>query len=202
MVRGATPTATKLTTVIEPAVTIPASQSRSTPHTPMVNTATSVVALSSHSRRSRSSRLRCRATSAATACSAPAPRTPSRAISAARAADTRDSAESVIANSPARTVNPAARTSGMTSPKSGRPARLRLPPGQQPRLEPEHLALLLGFRVVVPEQVQDPVDGEQVQLVGGGVAGGGRLLGRHARREHDVAEQRRLDARGLARPVV
>src|SRR5438034_1431155 len=164
--------------------------------------ATSVVALSSQRSRSRSSRFRYFATSDATACSAPAPRTPSRAISSARAADTRDSAESVIANSPARTVSAAAQTSSMAALRSGRPARLRLPPGQQPFLEPEHLALLLRFGVVVPEQVQYPVDGEQVQFVGGGVAGGGRLLRRHARREHDVAEQRRFPARRLTRPVV
>src|SRR5256886_6935618 len=200
IVRGATPTATKLTTVIDPAVTLPASQP--TPHSRIVNTATSVVALSSQSRRRRSRRLRCRTTSAATACSAPAPRTPSRAISVARAGDTRDSAESVIANSPARTVNPAAHRSSMASAGSGRPARLRLPPGEQPRLQPEHLLLLLRLGVVISEQVQYPVHGEQVQLVGGGVAGGDGLRGGHPPRQYDVAGQGRLTAGRLARSVV
>ena len=42
--------------------------------------------------------------------------------------------------------------------------------------------------MVVAEQVQDAVDGEQVDLVGGRVSGGGRLLCRHLRAQRDVAE--------------
>ena len=52
-------------------------------------------------------------------------------------------------------------------------ARRRPPALEQLLLQPEHLPLLLGLRVVVAEQVQDAVGGEQLQLVVDGVAGGG-----------------------------
>ena len=76
---------------------------------------------------------------------------------------------------------------------------------QQLALELEHLALLLGLRVVVAEQVQDAVRRQQQQLLLGRVAGLGGLLGRDGRAEHDVAEDallglRRPRGRGAARP--
>src|SRR5581483_11732222 len=120
------------------------------------------------------------------------------------AGETRDSAESVIANRPARTISPAAQKNSMAGSGSGGlwPARLRLPARKKPGLQSEHLALLVGLGMVVPEQVQYAVHGQQVQLVGCRVAGRHRLGGGDLRGEHDVAEQRRLPARVLARPVV
>jgi hypothetical protein len=50
--------------------------------------------------------------------------------------------------------------------------------------------VLVGLAVVVAEQVQHAVGGEQVQLVGGGVTGLLRLPLGHLRAQHDVAEHR------------
>src|SRR2546429_202752 len=83
MVRGATPTTTKLMTVIDAAVTVPASQRCC--QRAVASTATRVVAVSSQASRSNSSRFRWRTTSTVAACRALAPRTPSRGSSAARA---------------------------------------------------------------------------------------------------------------------
>ena len=47
----------------------------------------------------------------------------------------------------------------------GRPAARGHPLGEQPRLQPEHLGVLLGLGVVVAEQVQDPVGEQQRELV-------------------------------------
>ena len=62
------------------------------------------------------------------------------------------------------------------------------PLAQEPGLEAEHLLVLLGLGVVVAEQVQDAVHGEQVELVGGAVAGGLRPA---ARRPPGTAPGRR-----------
>ena len=103
IVRGATPTTTKLTSVIAPAVTSAARQPALQVST--ATSATSVVAVSSQSSRSSSSRLRWRTTSPATAARAAAPRCPSRAISAARAEETVASAASVIEARPASSTS-------------------------------------------------------------------------------------------------
>ena len=117
IVLGATPTTTKVRIVIEPA-TIRA-DSHWVSRLSNTTSATSVVAPSSQNTRSSNSRFRCRTKrSPRIACSAFAPRTPSRTISATRAADTRCSEESVIANRPPRRSNS---TATMTSWVSGNP---------------------------------------------------------------------------------
>ena len=63
------------------------------------------------------------------------------------------------------------------------------PGGEQPVLEPEHVRALLRLRVVVAEQVQDAVHGEQFQLVLGAVPRTAGLHRRNLRAEHHVTEQ-------------
>src|SRR5699024_10135269 len=118
----------------------------------------------------------------------------------ARTRDIRQSAASAAESRNAvATLTRAAKTSPvMTSPSGGGTPATREEGQQQLALELEHLALLLGFRVVVPEQVQDPVRGEQQELLLRGVAGRGRLLGRHGRAEHDVTEDAVLRLLALA----
>ena len=64
----------------------------------------------------------------------------------------------------------------------------RLPRCQQRGLQAEHLLVLVGLGVVVAEQVQDPVHGQQVHLVPRAVAGLGGLPLRDRGAEHQVAE--------------
>src|SRR5690606_22338548 len=198
MVRGPTPTTTKLTTVIAPAVTSAEVQPR--PKVSTATNATRVVATSSHASRSNNSRLMWRGRSAATACSAAAPQTPSWARAPARAAETVPIAASAIATPPASTTRPAAHNSRA---RSGNPPVAagsistgpRQPPAlQQAALQPEHLAFLLRLGVVIAEQMQDTVHGQQFQLLEGSVAGHGRLPSRHLRTQHDVAQESRLTA--------
>ena len=59
---------------------------------------------------------------------------------------------------------------------------------QEAALEVEHLLLLLGLGVVVAQEVEDAVDGEQEHLLDGGVAGGQGLLGGDLRAQDDVAQ--------------
>src|SRR5215207_8870681 len=188
MVRGPTPTSTKLTTVITPAVIRAAVQPA--PQVSTATRATSVVAVSSHSSRSSNRSATWCGTLRATACSVLAPRTPSRTISVALASDTWLSAASVIAKTPASTTRPPAVTRSAGS--FMRESDLGSPGLQQATLQAEHLPLLLGLGVVVPEQMQDAMDGEQVQLVLGPVPGGAGLPLGHHRAEHHVAEERRL----------
>ncbi len=99
----------------------------------------------------------------------------------------------------------------------GRPRRARrsrAPPGlggrgllargppvvQQLALQAEHLPLLLRLAVVVAEQVQHAVHGEQLQLVGQRVPGGAGLLPGELRAQHDVAEQRRTQVGRVRAP--
>ena len=56
---------------------------------------------------------------------------------------------------------------------------MRDPLGQQPRLQPEHLRMLLGLGVVVAEQVQDPMGQQQGDLVLARVPGRVGLALRH-----------------------
>src|SRR6185503_10323713 len=144
-------------------------------------------------------------------------RSPPRSISSTLARDTRTSAASMPASTPASGTSSAATTIRATSvalishsphgpglvprpaaPRSSagpraRSSRLRAgPPGlEQLRLQGEHLPLLLRLGVVVAEQVQHPVHGEQLQLRGERVAGGPGAAARVFRAEHDVTEQRR-----------
>src|SRR5690348_11066457 len=156
-----------------------------------------VAAVSAASRSSRS-RLTWRGRSATTLDSARAPGRPARTSDSTRARDTVFRAASAAANTPASGTSTTAMTiSGViTGPGSavlGRlgqpdraqhrrvraplrgPGRGHLPAGaplaQQPVLQAEHLALLVGLGVVVAEQVQHAVHGQQVQLVGQPVAG-------------------------------
>ena len=64
----------------------------------------------------------------------------------------------------------------------------RSPGGEQLVLEAEHLLVLLGLGVVVAEQVQDAVHGQQLDLGLGAVAGGRALLLGDRRAQHQVAE--------------
>src|SRR6185312_11617944 len=101
--------------------------------------------------------------------SATAPRRPSRSSSSTLAGDTMVIAASAAAHSPASGISAAARTSRTMSRESTaaspRPAR-RVPPAvEQLVLQPEHLPLLGWFGVVVAEQVEHTVHGQQVQLV-------------------------------------
>ena len=76
------------------------------------------------------------------------------------------------------------------------------PRAQQPVLQAEHLGALVGLRVVVAEQVQDAVHGEQFQLVLGAVAGVAGLNRRDLRAQHHVPEQAGIGAGFLrARPA-
>src|SRR6187455_2374599 len=185
-------------------------------------TVSSTVAAVSATSRSRRSRLTCRGRSARTAASARAPARPSRTRDSTRARDTEFSAASAAADSPASGTSSAAMTiravgftgssdrrSGVVEPDGAEQSRvvatLGLPRGglvpgglplrEQRVLQAEHLAFLLGLAVVVPEQVQHAVHGEQRQLVPEAVACLAGLGGGERRTEHDVAEQRRTDLR-------
>ena len=61
--------------------------------------------------------------------------------------------------------------------------------GEDAPLQREHLAFLGGFGVVVTEQVQHAVHGEQVQLVEQAVPGLLGLVAGERRAQHDVTEQ-------------
>ena len=170
-------------------------------------TVSSTAARVSQTIRSRSSSATCRARSATTSSRASARLTPSRRISSTRALDTRCRAASIAANAPATGTSAIATTSRVIEPpligsgsSGGVPGRGRAGHGLARRgppaleellLEAEHLLLLLGLHVVVAEQVQDAVGGQQHQLVVHRVAGGARLPDGDRRAEDDVAEQRR-----------
>src|SRR5215207_9936938 len=157
--------------------------------------------------RSRSSRATWRARSSTTSSSAAARLTPSRRISSTRALDTRCSAASMAAKRPARGTSRIATTSMVISPLligpcpsgAGLPGRRltghrlagRRPPAlDELLLETEHLLLLVGLHVVVAEEVQHAVRGQQDQLVVHGVTGGPRLADGDRGAQDDVTEQR------------
>src|SRR3954467_15554901 len=136
--------------------------------------------------RSSSSRATWRARSSTTRSSVAACFTPSRRISSTRALDTRCSAASIAAKRPPSGTRQIATTSEVMAAEliGARPSgaallgdRLaghRLPRGGSPAvdqllLETEHLLLLIGFHVVVPEKVQHAVRGQQDQFVVHGV---------------------------------
>src|SRR2546423_14539163 len=168
-------------------------------------TATTTVAAVSQATRSSSTRFSTRAGSSTSSLSRAAFGTPASTSSAARTRETRDSAASAQAETPAtRTSATTARISQNSRALIRRAFRREcpafvydcsssagpgLPSSQQLLLPPEHLRLLVRLGVVVAEQVQDPVRGEQPQLVGGGVTGVLGLLHRHLRAQHDVPEQ-------------
>ena len=119
--------------------------------------------------------------------------------SCARAREKDDTAASTLASTPAaRASRTDETTSGtITTCSSARRSVIRairlwipapLPLQQQPALHAEHLAVLVGRGVVVAEQVQDPVHGEQIDLVGRAVAGRRRLLRRDLGADRDVTE--------------
>src|SRR5687767_4456419 len=197
--------------MIAPAVRPPA-QSRSKMWISAIVSSTEAAA-SAASRNSRS-RLTCRGRSAATTASARAPARPARTSASTRARDTEFRAASAAAKTPASGIRRTAMTisgrvpfmawallavleasgaehGGVAAP----PGRLGggilprgAPVGEQLALQPEHLPLLLRLGVVVAEQVQHAVHGEQVQLVAEGVACLASLRLCEVRAEHDVAE--------------
>lgn len=59
---------------------------------------------------------------------------------------------------------------------------------QQLALQPEHLPFLLPCVMVIPQQVQHTMNGEQHHLLHRAVTGRLSLLLRHPRADHDVAE--------------
>ena len=97
---------------------------------------------------------------------------------------------------------------GLTGASLRRPRHADARPlGEQPRLQPEHLGVLLGLGVVVAEQVQDAVDGQQVDLVAdrAGLARASGLPLGDLGAEHEVTEDALLgllvdQARAAARP--
>src|SRR3954447_5526091 len=151
--------------------------------------------------------------------SALAPRCSSRRNSSTRALETRASAESTPAmRPPIGTRQMATISAAMSAPFIyGRPDRSSPAAGgvpdlaaaarhrgadgaafgdarpllDQPRLELEHLPLVVRLGVVVTEEVQDAVRAEQLQLGLGRVPGRGGLVGRHGGAEDDVAQHRR-----------
>src|SRR5215207_10536731 len=152
--------------------------------------------------RSRSSSATCRARSARTSSSPAARLTPSRRISSTRAFETRCSAASIAPKIPARGIRQMAITRKVIEPAligcgSSRPrlpdhrrtgdgfARRGLPALEELLLEAEHLLLLVGLHVVVTEEVEDAVGGQQDQLVVHRVAGGAGLPDGDRRAEDD-----------------
>src|SRR4051812_41889342 len=138
--------------------------------------------------RSRSSRATCRARSARTSSRPAARLTPSRRSSSTRALDTLCRAASMAAKTPASGTRQIAITSSVIAPEvigpysssarlAGRRlaghglARGRSPAVEELLLETEHLLLLVGLHVVVPEQVQHAMGGQQHQFVVHGMAG-------------------------------
>src|SRR6478609_4907139 len=123
------------------------------------------------------------------------PRRPERTASSARKRDIREMPASAHAASQPRPTSSSApiRKLVLSPLTAGRPsvdgrrgrqagqAAAGPPVVQDPLLEGEHLALLVGLLVVVAEHVQHPVDGEQLQLLVHRVLGGGgqALLLRH-----------------------
>ena len=167
-------------------------------------TVTSTAATISQAIRSSSSSATCRARSWTTSSRASARLTPSRRISSTRAFDTRWSAASMAAKTPASGIRQIATTSrviapeliGGPTPGSRRGAGHRFtgrgtPALDQLLLETEHLLLLVRLHVVVAEEVQDAVRGQQHQFVVHGVAGGAGLADGDGGAEHDVTEQGR-----------
>jgi hypothetical protein len=75
-------------------------------------------------------------------------------------------------------------------PASARRTR-RAPVGEQLGLQAEHLGVLLGLAVVVAEQVQHAVRGEQLQLGGGAVPASCPWRSATSGHSTDVAQQRR-----------
>ena len=65
----------------------------------------------------------------------------------------------------------------------------------------EHLPFLVRLRMVHPEQMQQSVDGQELELGVDGDATLGRLAVRDRGTDDDVAEDRRACRRGLARLV-
>jgi hypothetical protein len=63
-------------------------------------------------------------------------------------------------------------------------------------LERSHPLLLVDLGVVVPDEMQGPVDGEQDELLGDAPIPVGRLAQRLVEIDHHVAEQQRAGRRG------
>src|SRR4051794_1540818 len=112
----------------------------------------------SQSSRSRIAVLRYGAGSASIVTSRLAPAWPSACSSSARARENDVSAASAAEKRPARTTSAAARTMIIGGQRSSTTS----PRGEQLVLQAEHLRVLLGLGVVVAEQVQDPVHGQQL----------------------------------------
>src|SRR5712664_701371 len=69
------------------------------------------------------------------------------------------------------------------------PAALGPPGRQQPVLQAEHGSMLLGVGMVIPEQVQDAVGGEQVDFVRNGMLGPPGSRGGNLRADHYIPQQ-------------
>src|SRR3954447_548147 len=174
-VRGPTPISTNSITSITATVTRTAS--RSSWKSRSITSVTMTIAVISQSIRRNRAVFKNRDGSAVMSSSRREPLRPSATSSSARTFDMEASAASTLEKNPATTTRTAAATRRTVSPGlidcsfGTGPGEDPLPLRQQPRLQPEHLRVLLGLAVVVAEQVQDPVDGQQVDLVGLGVAG-------------------------------
>src|SRR5690606_13206543 len=188
-VRGATPTTTKATRVMIPTlVTTVGHQAPS--KWSCHHRATPTTAAASHAMRSSSTVLRCRAGSSRMATSEAAPARRASTSSSARARENWDRALSTMASTLART------TRSTTAPSSVGPLTCvcpsvrawSAPPSQELVLETEHLLVLLRLRVVVAEQVEDAVHGEQLDLGQGPVPRRHALLLRHRGAEDEVAQ--------------
>src|SRR6478609_1062787 len=164
------------------------------PHVDRATAATSTVAVSSAPVRRSSRRLVYRGRSLVISSSAAAPRRPSRSSSSTRAGDTMVIAASAAAHNPASGINAAARTSRTMSRESmvasPRPAGRVAPAFEQFVLQPEHLPLLGGFGVVVAQQVEHAVHGQQVKFGVERVPGLAGLVRRDRRAQDHIAEQR------------
>src|SRR5215813_704844 len=139
-------------------------------------------------------------TSASTAWSGAAAWLPDVASSFAPARETRISAVSALAHSPANSASaaaarisqPIARLS-LRSRRSGlrwhvRPA-VGSPGSQQPVLQAEHGSMLSGVGMVIPEQVQDAMGGEQVDLIRDAMASPPGLPRSNLRANHHISKQ-------------
>src|SRR5450755_3772186 len=183
--------------------------------------ATRTMAAVSLQTRASSSTARYRAGSASTAWSRVAARfrlpLRLRASSPAPDRDTRMSATSALAHSPAPSVRAAAAMIShamVASPRPFLPLLVAGPPGwlipgrapgrEQLVLQAEHRGVLVRLSVVIPEQVQDAVRAEQFELVTQRMLRLAGLVGGDVGTEHDVAEQagrrRRFPARALVDP--
>src|SRR5699024_10585052 len=119
-----------------------------------------------------------------------------------RALENDDNAASALARTPASTASATAITTihrpevigslrwrPLSFGSAWRPAAPNcLPLREQSRLQVEHLPVLFRLRVVVAQQMEDSVHGEQVDLLACAVTVLRRLAGRDLRTQRDVSQ--------------